>query len=66
MAETSKFVLLNSSVLLEYQYNDTNLLADQYKILINSQTNQQSYIAGPSSITNNTQTNSLFQINLDL
>ena len=48
MAETSKFVLLNSSVLLEYQYNDTNLLADQYKILINSQTNQQSYIAGPS------------------
>ena len=63
MAETSKFVLLNSSVLLEYQYNDTNLLADQYKILINSQTNQQSYIAGPSSITNNTQTNSLFQIN---
>lgn len=66
MAKISKYVKLNRDILLEYIYNDGNLIGDQYKILIDSRDNRRSYIAGDLSSTGNTnikgQENQLFRL----
>jgi len=54
MAKISKYVKLDKNVLLEYIYNDGNLVGDQYKILIDSRDGRRSYIAGDLSATGNT------------
>lgn len=64
MAKISKYLKLDKNVLLEYVYNDGNLIGEKYKILIDSRTRKRSYIATETSGTGNTQTNQLF--NLDL
>jgi len=66
MAKISKYVKLDRDILLEYIYNDGNLIGDQYKILIDSRSNTRSYIAGDLSVTGNTnikgQENQLFRL----
>ena len=64
MAQISKYVKLDKDILLEYVYNDGNLIGEQYKILTDSRTRKKSYIATDTSGTSNTQINQLF--NLDL
>ena len=64
MAQTSKYIKLDQNILLEYVYNDGNLIGEQYKILTDSRTRKKSYIATDTSGTGNTQINQLF--NLDL
>ena len=64
MAKISKYIKLDKNVLLEYVYNDGNLISEKYKILIDSRTKKRSYIATDTSGTGNTQINQLF--NLDL
>jgi len=66
MAKISKYVKLDKDILLEYIYNDGNMVGDQYKILIDSRDNRRSYIAGDLSSTGNTnikgQENQLFRL----
>lgn len=56
----SKFIKVDPSVLIEYIYNDQNLIGEDYKILVNAQDEKQSFISGNLSGTLNTQGNSLF------
>jgi len=58
----SKFVQVDQNVLLEYVYDDGNLISEPYKILVNIKTSDYSYISGDSSTTINVQSNQLFQI----
>jgi hypothetical protein len=62
MAKISKFVKLDKDVLLEYIYDDGNLISESYDILVDSRDRRQSYIAGSSSITSNTIGNQLFKV----
>jgi hypothetical protein len=65
----SKFVKLNTNILLEYIYDDSNNIGYPYKVLINNQNNQNnlSFIDGTVNTgrkTNNTLTNQLFRIDV--
>lgn len=62
MAKVSKFVKLNKDVLLEYVYNDGNLISEAYNILVNSKDRKRSYMAFETSGTGNDQPNQLFNI----
>ncbi len=62
MSKVSKYVKLDKNILLEYIYNDGNLIGEPYNILVNSKYKTQSYVAGTGSITNNTTNNQLFKI----
>ena len=62
MSKISKFVKLDKNILLEYVYNDGNLIGEAYDILINSKEKIQSYMATETSGTGNTQGNQLFRI----
>ena len=62
MAKISKFVKLDKDVLLEYIYDDGNLISESYDILVDSRDRRQSYIAGSSSVTGNTIGNQLFKV----
>lgn len=62
MSKISKFFKLNKDVLLEYVYNDGNLIGEPYNILINSKEKLQSYISFEDSATNNHIGNQLFAL----
>ena len=62
MSKVSKYVKLDSSILLEYIYDDANLISEPYNILVDSRDRSQSYISSPSSITGNTIGNQLFEV----
>ena len=64
MSKISKFIKLDKNVLLEYIYNDGNLLSEPYNILVNSKDRKRSYMAYDTSATGNIQSNQLFNINL--
>jgi len=58
----SKFAKVDRDVLLEYVYNDGNLLSEKYKILSNVKDNISSFLSGDASATGNIKTNQLFKI----
>jgi len=62
MSKVSKYVKLDKNILLEYIYNDNNLIGESYNILVNSKYKTQAYVAGSASVTNNTTENQLFKI----
>lgn len=62
MSNISKFIKLDKNILLEYVYNDGNLISESYDILINSKDKINSYMATSTSGTGNTQNNQLFRI----
>ena len=62
MAKISKYVKLDKDILLEYIYDDGNLISEPYDILVDSRDRRQAYIAGSSSVTANTLGNQLFKI----
>lgn len=62
MSKVSKYVKLDKNILLEYIYNDGNLIGESYNILVNSKYKTQAYVAGSASITGNTVDNQLFKI----
>lgn len=62
MAKISKFVKLDKDVLLEYIYDDGNLLSESYDILVDSRDRSQSFVSGVSSVSGNTIGNQLFRI----
>jgi hypothetical protein len=62
MSKISKYIKLDKNILLEYIYDDGNLIADSYNILVNSKSKVNSYIAGESSTTGNIIGNQLFKL----
>jgi hypothetical protein len=62
MAKVSKFVKLDKDVLLEYIYDEGNLLSESYTILVDSRDRRQSFISGLTSVTGNTIGNQLFKV----
>ena len=58
----SKFAKVDRDVLLEYVYNDGNLLSEKYKILSNVKDNVSSFLSGDASATGNIKANQLFKI----
>jgi hypothetical protein len=58
----SKYVKLNRDVLLEYVYNNENLISEPYQVLVNIKDNITSFISPNSSTTNNILNNQLFKI----
>ena len=62
MAKISKFIKTHKDILLEYIYNDGNLIGEAYDILVNSRDQSLSYIAGDTSGTGNIVGNQLFKI----
>jgi hypothetical protein len=62
MSKISKYVKLDKNVLLEYTYNDTNLITESYNILVNSKYKSQSYLAADASTTANSISNQLFKL----
>ncbi len=64
MAKISKYVKLDKDVLMEYVYNDGNMISDRYKVMTDLRTRSKSYIAGDTSLTKNLQDNQLFNVDL--
>ncbi len=58
----SKYINLNSNILLEYIYDDSNLIGEPYEILYNIKNNSRTFISTDTAATNNTIDNQLFQI----
>lgn len=62
MSKISKYVKLDKNILLEYVYDNSNLISETYNILVDSRDRRQSYISGDASTTGNTIGNQLFKI----
>jgi hypothetical protein len=62
MAKISKYIKLDKDILLEYIYNEGNLLSEPYNILVDSRDRRQSYMAGVDSSTGNGIGNQLFKV----
>lgn len=62
MAQLSKYISVNKDILLEYIYNDGNLIGEPYDILVNTRDQKLSYVAGDTSGTGNILSNQLFKI----
>jgi hypothetical protein len=61
MSKISKYIKLDKNILLEYIYDDGNLISDSYSILVNSKSKVNSYMA-TQSVTGNTIDNQLFKL----
>ena len=62
MSKISKYIKLDKNILLEYIYDDGNLISEPYNILVNSKSKVNSYMAGVGSATGNTTDNQLFKL----
>ena len=62
MAKISKYIKLDKNILLEYIYNEGNLLSEPYNILVDSRDRRQSYMAANDSATGNGVGNQLFKV----
>jgi hypothetical protein len=60
----SKYVKVDKNILIEYIYDDGNLIGEPYKVGVNIRNSNYSYIATDSSTTLNTSLNTLFPIDL--
>lgn len=60
--QVSKYLKVDKDILIEYIYDDGNLISEPYKILVNSKDTTNSYVAGDSTITKNNTSNQLFNI----
>lgn len=58
----SKYIKVDKDILLEYIYDDNNLIGEPYKLLVDIQKDEWTYLSGDSSVTKNTQPNQLFQL----
>jgi hypothetical protein len=60
--QTPKYIKADVNILMEYIYDDQNLISEPYEILINTKDNTKSFLSTNTSITNNTISNQLFVI----
>ncbi len=58
----SKFIKPDVNILMEYIYDDSNLISEPYEVLVNIKDNKRSFISTDTSITNNLASNQLFLI----
>jgi hypothetical protein len=58
----SKYINIDKNILIEYIYDDGNLIGESYKIGVNIKDKNYNYMAGDNSATLNTISNSLFII----
>jgi hypothetical protein len=58
----SKYIKPNVNILLEYIYDDSNLISEPYDILVNIKDNSKGFLSTNTSTTVNTIANQLFQI----
>jgi len=58
----SKFIKVDKDILIEYIYDDNNLISEPYSILVNIKDNINSFISSETSVSNNTINNQLFLI----
>ena len=58
----SKYINLDTNILMEYIYDDANLISEPYEILINIKENSKSYMSTPTSGSLNIIDNQLFEI----
>jgi hypothetical protein len=62
LMRVSKYIKVDKNVLIEYIYDDNNLIGEAYNIGVNSRNRNQNYMAAGTSGTINTQRNTLFLI----
>lgn len=62
MSKISKFIKVDKNILIEYVYNDSNLITEAYNILVNSKYKTFSYLASDDTTTGNNIANQLFKI----
>ncbi len=62
MSKISKFIKVDKNILIEYVYNDSNLITEAYNILVNSKYKTFSYLAADDTTTGNNIANQLFKI----
>lgn len=63
MSKISKYIKLDKNILLEYIYNDSNLISEPYNILVNSKSRTLSYMAVDNlTVTGNEMKNQLFKL----
>lgn len=60
--KVSKYIKPDVNILMEYIYDDSNLISEPYEILINIKNNNKSFVSTNTSVTSNTVNNQLFQI----
>ena len=58
----SKFIKPDVNILMEYIYDDSNLIGEPYEMLVNIKDNKKSFMSTDTSITNNVSSNQLFLI----
>ena len=58
----SKYIKLDTNILMEYIYDDSNLISEPYIILINTKSAQRGYASTLTSGSLNTLSNQLFSI----
>jgi len=58
----SKYSKVDQNILLEYIYDDSNLISEPYNIIVNIKDGVNSFISASSSATNNIESNQLFLI----
>lgn len=58
----SKFIKVERNILLEYIYDDNNLIGEDYKISVDATNNEHSFISADTSGTNNIQPYQLFTL----
>lgn len=62
--KVSKYVKIHKDIMLEYIYDDGNLISSPYSIIVNSKTMQNSFASGDTSISKNKVSNTLFNIDV--
>jgi hypothetical protein len=62
--KVSKFIKVDPNVMIQYIYDDGNLIVDPYSIVVNTKDNTNSYVGGESSSTVNTLLNNIFNIDV--
>lgn len=58
----SKYINLDTNILMEYIYDDSNLISEPYEILVNIKEKSKSYMSDSTSVSLNTIDNQLFEI----
>ena len=60
--KVSKYIAADTNILIEYIYDDTNLISEPYNILINTKTNDKSFLSTDTSASLNVASNQLVQL----
>jgi 3'-phosphoadenosine 5'-phosphosulfate sulfotransferase len=60
----SKYINVDRNVLVEYVYDDANLIGEAYEVGVNIKNSNYNFMSNSTSLTINTSANTLFPIDL--